>query len=230
MMVGSLVRSLASPRSSSLAGAIAASAAFVAFNWIVAGQFNLLERLKSFWAVKKLHHVFLGIIIGVLPWGVALVAGEDLQFGAMGGLTVTGVFGTLMIILWEELWFRGMPLNLAGDRYGKMGATIVFAAAFVVLHLMNPEIKILPAAPGLFLAGYVLGAAYFVFSSLWAPVGIHFVHNVLTSVYPHTEGTPAHNLGLLLLALPLTAALAGLRLNQVHKINLLRKFLPGRCL
>ncbi len=95
---------------------------------------------------------------------------------------LSGLF-ILASVTWEELWFRGIALELGGERYSKTGAAIIFGAVFALLHILNPQIDLLKDGLQLFVAGYTLSICYFVFDSLWAVIGMHFANNLAQAMF-----------------------------------------------
>ena len=52
---------------------------------------------------------------------------------------------------------------------------------FMIIHLLNPEIKIIQQGPALFFAGSFLTILYFYYKTIWLPLGLHFGNNFLGS-------------------------------------------------
>ena len=48
---------------------------------------------------------------------------------------------------------------------------------------MNPNINLIEAAPDLFFGSMLLSVSYFLFESIWAPIGVHFANNYFESVW-----------------------------------------------
>ncbi len=150
-------------------------------NIAFAKYLKLSHRLKSVWSARKAVHFPVGMLIGVIPAMAVITLTGDATILAWSGITISAasVAVTLMIVTWEELWFRGIILDYAASKYSPIGSAIVFAAIFCALHVFNPNLDLLAAAPDLLLGGYALAMSYFVFNSIWAPIGMHFGNNLL---------------------------------------------------
>jgi len=154
----------------------------ISFNYVLASKTNLEGRFWSVINITKIHHIFIGILIGVIPVGLScFYAGADLSFDPKFSLASIGV--TLAIVSWEEFWFRGVLLDYAGKLYTQIGAAVVFSVVFVLLHALNPNLNLLEAAPDLFFGSMLLSISYFLFGSIWAPIGIHFANNYFESIW-----------------------------------------------
>lgn len=151
--------------------------AFLIFNLIVARVFSLQSRLRATWSARRVPFFVLGAIAGALPVLVVVLA-TPIQLN-WDKFVAIHVVATLFIVGWEELWFRGAVLELAAQKYGKLLASSLFGFLFALMHIMNPDLNILHAAPSLFIGGYALCMAYFAFETIWFPIGMHFSYNVL---------------------------------------------------
>jgi len=180
-------------------------AAFTAYNIFVAIKFGLTKKLRETWGPARLPAFFPGVLIGLIPWLSAYAGDVPMDLNHVAEVSVLRIYSTLMIVIWEEMWFRGMPFEMAIHQYGWFKASLIFAAAFVLLHVMNPDINLMRAGIGLFLAGYSLSLCYLAFGSLWASVGMHFANNILSAQLVGIEGGVEHTLGLATVAIALTA-------------------------
>jgi membrane protease YdiL (CAAX protease family) len=104
------------------------------------------------------------------------------------GLTL----GILIIAAaFEELIFRGYPLQILMKAIGPWPAMILLSAVFGLLHAGNPNSTYL----GVFntiVAGMMLSLAYLKTRSLWFPYGLHLGWNVGTGM---VVGFPLSGLG-----------------------------------
>lgn len=158
--------------------------AFIAYNVLSSRFLNLNRRLKIVWNVRKIWHLLPGFLIGAIPIGAAYICYfMQGSLPAFQGMTVLSAFLTLATVGWEELWFRGIPLELGAMKYTRFGALVLFAVVFALLHIMNPKISLIEDGLQLFIAGYALGACYFAFDSIWAPVGMHFANNSIQAFF-----------------------------------------------
>ncbi len=184
--------------------------AFIVYNLMCGHFVNLIPKLKSAWAPKKIWHMIPGFLIGALPIVLAYVLlYSQGELSPYRGITVLMALLTLATVAWEELWFRGIALELAPNRYSRIGAALIFGLIFALLHLMNPKINLLEDGLQLALAGYTLGVCYFAFGSIWAPLGMHFANNSIQAVFgKSTEPrTIAYWGALVLIAILLTVML-----------------------
>ena len=81
----------------------------------------------------------------------------------------------------EELLFRGVVFRFTQERVGTWPALAVSAILFGGSHLLNANATLWGALAIAVEAGIMLGAAYVCTRSLWLPIGIHFVWNLLES-------------------------------------------------
>lgn len=157
---------------------------FIAYNLLCGLLTNIKDRLMTKWSLRKSWHFFLGLLIGAGPIGLAyLEMFYQKSLPPYQGITILMGALTLFTVAWEELWFRGVALELAETRYSKFGAAVIFGLIFALLHLMNPKIDLLHDGLQLALAGYTLSVCYFAFGSIWAPIGIHFANNGIQAIF-----------------------------------------------
>lgn len=124
-----------------------------------------------------------------------------------------------MWVYWEELWFRGIFLDLTGQQWSKITASLIFGCCFVFLHMLNPDIKLLNDGFSLFIAGYTLmSLCYFVFETIWAPIGMHLANNLLNSLLLKKieSNEVTYVLALFLIAVIFTLQINKLRSTQVQ--------------
>ncbi len=82
------------------------------------------------------------------------------------------------VALNEEAIFRGYVLQELSENMSRKAALGISALAFALIHFRSPNFDWLPIL-NLFLAGLLLGLAYFRFNGIWAPVGLHFGWNFM---------------------------------------------------
>ena len=152
-------------------------ALFVIVNIATAKIFNLKTEIKTFWSIKKIYLLPIGILAGgliaVSPVLAGLLTGathfSELKFDT--AFTLTSIAVTLAIVAWEELCTR----NLSA-----IHISIIIGLLFMLVHLLNPEINLLKTGPTLLFAGAFLTIVYFYFKTIWLPIGLHFGNNYLT--------------------------------------------------
>jgi membrane protease YdiL (CAAX protease family) len=91
---------------------------------------------------------------------------------------------------WEELAFRGVPLVLLAAAFGRVPAVLLTAAAFAVLHGLNPSLTPLGLA-NIGLAGIFLAVAFWAPGGIWTAIGAHLGWNaVMASLDAPVSGLP----------------------------------------
>lgn len=78
----------------------------------------------------------------------------------------------------EELLFRGVLFRWVEEFAGSWAALLLSSAMFGLLHLGNPGASWFSSFAIAMEAGILLGGAYMLTRSLWAPIGLHFGWNV----------------------------------------------------
>lgn len=159
---------------------------FIIVNVATAKIFNLNTEIKTFWSLRKIYFLPIGIIAGgiiaVSPILAGILTGSttfsELKLDTT--FTVTSIFVTLAIVAWEELWFRGIFLNYCNRNLSAINISITIGLLFMLVHLLNPDINLFKTGPTLFFAGAFLTIVYFYFKTIWLPVGLHFGNNYLT--------------------------------------------------
>jgi membrane protease YdiL (CAAX protease family) len=159
---------------------------FILVNIVTVRMFRLKNEIKTFWSFKKIVHLPIGIIIGGLiatsPVLVGLLTGKisTNEIILKTTFTVSSIAMTLVIVAWEELWFRGIFLNYCNKYLSAINISITIGLLFMLVHILNPEIVLLKTGPTLFFAGAFLTISYFYFKTIWVPIGLHFGNNYLT--------------------------------------------------
>jgi membrane protease YdiL (CAAX protease family) len=121
--------------------------------------------------------------------GAAVMLAVTLAASAVLGHVViqrnTGSLGSEMLTMgvvligaaaFEELVFRGYPLQTLMGGIGTWPAIILMSALFGLAHINNPNVSWLGIINTI-LAGIWLSAAYLKTRSLWLPYGLHFAWN-----------------------------------------------------
>lgn len=83
-----------------------------------------------------------------------------------------------IVSLNEEIAIRGYILHNLSSSFNKYVALIISSLVFMIMHLGNPNIGILPLV-NLFLAGLFLGIYTIHKNNLWFPIGAHLTWNYL---------------------------------------------------
>jgi uncharacterized protein len=83
--------------------------------------------------------------------------------------------------LYEELLCRGFLFKgIQNSRFGNAGAVIFTAAFFALLHLFQYDYLYLTI---IFVAGLILGMARLKSGSIWLPLILHSLHNLISIIY-----------------------------------------------
>lgn len=157
--------------------------------------FRLSDELYEFWGIRKLPYFLPGALTGLaiasIPGLLALAFGKlhtsDIQPATQISLTAAGI--TLVIVVWEELWFRGLILNHCNRYLSAFTLSMVTGLLFMLIHLLNPDIDFASKWPSLFLAGALLAILYFYYRTIWVPLGVHFGNNFFSSLVELKDNT-----------------------------------------
>lgn len=150
--------------------------------------FKLTKELKEYWALRKLHYLIIGILAGAviatIPDLIAFMIGhsgiENTSFNT--DFTFSSIALTLMIVGWEELWFRGLFLNYCRKYLSAINLSLTMGLLFMLIHIFNPDINLTKTGPTLFFAGATLTILYFYYKNIWLPIGLHFGNNYFGSI------------------------------------------------
>lgn len=185
--IGILVGSGAMKMPAWLHESLVIALAFLLLNIVYDRAFRL-NAIREYWALRKLPYIIpavaAGLLIMILPALLALATGI-LKPGGMQVDTSTSINAiviTLVIVGWEELWFRGIFLNYCERHLSPPALSVIMGALFVLVHVLNPEINLLKKGPALFGAGALLTILYLHYRSIWVPVGVHFGNNYFSGM------------------------------------------------
>ncbi|MEE9393639.1 MAG: type II CAAX endopeptidase family protein [Planctomycetota bacterium] len=129
----------------------------------------------------------LGIYVSVLPFvlfmglfrnkEVVQNSAQQLLDSESTGLSVV-MFATLVLItpFFEEVVFRG--LIQGGLRRANEGGLSIFIASLLFMLVHERELW-----PQVLLLGAVLGIVYEITRTLWVPIAVHMLHNLIAFVY-----------------------------------------------
>ena len=132
---------------------------------------------------KWARHLGMGLLAGLIIFSVAVgiaallgiyrIQGE----GDLSGLIPALIGPALFAAISEELVFRGLLFRWLEEFGGSWVALFLTSAFFGASHLANPHASPIAAVGIAFEAGVMLGAAYMLTRSLWAPMGLHAAWN-----------------------------------------------------
>lgn len=163
---------------------------FVLLNMLTGKLLRLTDEIRTFWSLQKIIFLPVGVlaggIIAVIPVLAALLTGEITtdEISLKTAATASSIALTLVIVSWEELWFRGIFLNHCHRYLSAVNISVANGLLFMLVHMLNPEINLLKTGPALFFAGAFLTSVYFYYKTIWLPVGVHFGNNYLSLQTP----------------------------------------------
>ncbi len=163
---------------------------FVLLNMLTGKLLKLKDEIRTFWSLKKIIFLPIGILAGgviaLVPVLAVLLTGEITtdEVSIKTAVTASSIALTLVIVSWEELWFRGIFLNHCNRYLSAVNISVTNGLLFMLVHLLNPEINLLKTGPALFFAGAFLTSVYFYYKTIWLPVGLHFGNNYLSLQTP----------------------------------------------
>ena len=104
---------------------------------------------------------------------------------------VAALLGVLLpAALAEEVIFRGVPMVLLSQAFGRANAVVALALLFAAAHVLNPGITTL-ALGNIALAGVFLGTAFYLPGGLWTATGAHLGWNAtLAALGAPVSGLP----------------------------------------
>lgn len=161
---------------------------FLVINLADSYIFKLGKELKEFWTLNKAYYLIIGLLAGaiivIIPklvlWLTGFSAIESTNINTE--ITFSSVIGTLIIVGWEELWFRGMFLNYCKKYLSVINLSLTMGLLFMLIHTLNPDISLIRTGPTLFFAGALLTLLYFYYKNIWLPLGLHFGNNYFGTV------------------------------------------------
>ncbi|HEX8843401.1 MAG TPA: type II CAAX endopeptidase family protein [Pyrinomonadaceae bacterium] len=142
------------------------------------------------WAFHKgwLRDLLLGSLVGALSLllaaGIAALFGglkftlnTPLMFQSVGETLLASIPVLILAAAWEEVIFRGYPLQTMARSHLAWVAIIITAIIFSAGHLNNPNVAKGFTFVNTALAGVWLAIAYLRTRNLWFPLGIHWAWN-----------------------------------------------------
>lgn len=171
--------------------ALIALPAFCGYNFILASKLRLRIELKSYWFSPSIRAIVTASIIALTlvyaPRLLARILGVTIGNLQTPTISLKALATTFCIAGWEELWFRGMPLNYLAEQTSRITAAVFFSLLFVGMHALNPNMDLRAAAPNLFLASLMLSVGYFYFRSIWFSWITHWIWNSMNTSEPITQ-------------------------------------------
>ena len=201
-----LIARLLGPRAMTLGGEAAALqsgvtlASFGLATWIFGFRAGGLDARRLRWRPGGVRPFLSGLALGIVPalgamaLGVWFAGARWSLDGGSFGAWLAALAGLLVLLLpaalAEEVIFRGVPLVLLSEAFGRAGAVVGLAVMFGLAHLFNPGVT--PLAIGnVALAGVFLGTAFYLPGGLWTATGAHLGWNAtLAALAAPVSGLP----------------------------------------
>jgi membrane protease YdiL (CAAX protease family) len=139
----------------------------------------------------------LALGLAIMAVYLACCAASSLLFqgGSLHKLTIMTAsdyaglpIGMSIVAFAEELLFRGFIFQRLRARYAFQRANLLTALLFLAVHLpgwlymQGPHWGLLPLGATIFVAGWVFGLTMEVTRSLWPPILLHLLNNVLSGL------------------------------------------------
>jgi membrane protease YdiL (CAAX protease family) len=147
--------------------------------------------IPSFTAVAGWLAVSVVMLVAsdTLTWVLGKPIVPDFMLDVVRSVTMDPLLWLAVIIaapLFEELFFRGFLIEgLRRGRLGGAGAVIVTATCWASIHIQYGLYEIAT----IFVFGLVLGAARIRTGSLWVPVAMHVLTNLVATMEAYLLGT-----------------------------------------
>ena len=165
---------------------------FRSLKWVEGVRPAAYLRLNSF---PRGRALLLGLGIMALFLAFCAASAVLLQGGSLHRLAVmTGadyaglVFGMSVVAFAEELLFRGFIFQRFRERHSFQRANLMTVLMFLGIHrpgwlyMQGPHWGLLSLSVSILVAGWVFGLVMEVTRSLWPPIVLHLLNNVLSGV------------------------------------------------
>lgn len=133
-----------------------------------------------------LKDIGLGCLVGVGIIGASFLL--MLLTGVVESVSLNGDFDGRNLLNWfliyvivafvEEAMSRGYFLSVFMEKYSPLMSVLITSLIFSLMHLMNPSFG-WTGFLNIFLAGLLMGLAFFRRRSIWLPMGLHFGWNFM---------------------------------------------------
>jgi len=175
-------------------------ASFGLATWVFGFRAGRLDARRLRWTPGGARPFLTGLAVGIVPalgamaLGVSFAGARWSLDGGSFGAWLTTVAGLLALLLpaalAEEMIFRGVPLVLLSEAFGRASAVIGLAVMFGLAHLFNPGATSL-AIGNVALAGVFLGTVFYLPGGLWTATGAHLGWNAtLAALAAPVSGLP----------------------------------------
>ncbi len=124
--------------------------------------------------------IITGLVIGLVMMAIFLVSNQfKFHVSEMDAARILALTGGMLAGLFEETVFRGFYLKFFDSRFGFVWANIFTSCLFTLLHIRQIIEQGIAQLAVLFVFSLFLGYACEKAKSLWVPVIIHIIFNVL---------------------------------------------------
>jgi membrane protease YdiL (CAAX protease family) len=120
--------------------------------------------------------ILMGALVGLMAWKGWYRAEWTVDSSGLLGVVLVLVL-MLAVATYEEVLFRGIGQRILEDGLGTVPALVLTAAAFGLVHIMNPNSSPRAVATIAGTAGLLIGLAYVVTRQVWVPIGLHWSWN-----------------------------------------------------
>jgi len=129
----------------------------------------------------RVRDIFMGTLLGIITVAIGFViiyVIEKPQIDTFIRINFIAAFFVLSVCtaLFEEMFMRGYILNNLLDICNKYIAVLIAAFPFVILHLFNSHISVIPVLT-IFLGSVLLGLIYIQTKNLWFVTVFHLFFN-----------------------------------------------------
>ncbi len=128
--------------------------------------------------------VYQGILISFAMITIFFVSNKfRTNISAFDGPFILAIVGTSLAGLFEEIIFRGFYMKFFRSKFSFIWANIITSLLFAAVHFLNIAMQGIVQLLMLFVLGLFLGYIYEKTKSLWVPILIHIVFNILIFLF-----------------------------------------------
>lgn len=147
---------------------------------LVASMFLRQPDVIAWYDFKKIWLFAAGILVAALIHSFSYIAGFSQQVVEKSiDFTALSLLSVLLIVLWEELWFRNLLLADVKGNKEQVAVSLYVGFLFLIMHFFNPEFSLNKQGLNVFAGGAFLTLIFMEYKSFWLPLGVHFANNIL---------------------------------------------------
>jgi membrane protease YdiL (CAAX protease family) len=143
-------------------------------------------RRGGYWFPAPLFFAAFAILL--VNAGIASAAGMDAEgnvsdelFDSALLVVLLGILSLGLAPIMEETFFRGFLFGGLRGRWGLLGAAFASGLLFALAHFTG--LSSLPLLPAIGIIGMLFAWAYYYTGSLFAPIGAHFLFNLVAFIF-----------------------------------------------